>query len=157
MTIAQLQHWASARTQLGITLPDGTQVPAHFHLTEIGEVTRRSIDCGGVAREERYAVAQLWVDQDTDHRLSGTKMAGIIAAAAEQLNLAELPVVVEYQTGQTINLYNLEADANQLRLTPRETTCLAMDACGVPGAKQLVSLAGYVKSSATCSPGGGCC
>ena len=28
-------------------LPDGDQVPAHFHLTEVGHVAKNFIDCGG--------------------------------------------------------------------------------------------------------------
>ena len=157
MDINQLQVWAADQAEIAITLPNGTSVPAHFHLTEIGEMTRRSVDCGGVEHEERYAMAQLWVDRDTDHRLTGKKMAGIIAAADKRFQLSGLPVVVEYQTGDTTSLYNLEASSNGLQLTPRSTTCLAQDLCGLPTPKKLVSLAGYVTGSKACTAGGGCC
>ena len=30
-------------------LPDGDQIPAHYHITEVGHVTKRFIDCGGKA------------------------------------------------------------------------------------------------------------
>jgi hypothetical protein len=28
-------------------LPDGTTVPEHFHVTEVGLITKNFIDCGG--------------------------------------------------------------------------------------------------------------
>lgn len=120
-------------------------------------MTRRSVDCGGVDFEERYAVAQLWVDRDVDHRLTGAKMSRIIASADKRYGLASLPVVIEYQAGPTTSLYHLEAGEDHLLLTPRKTQCRALDACGLPSVKKLVNLASYVKGAETCSPGGGCC
>ena len=32
---------------LKFQLPNGQFVPAHFHITEVGNVTRNYIDCGG--------------------------------------------------------------------------------------------------------------
>ena len=31
---------------------DGIEVPAHFHVTEVGLITKHFIDCGGVVRKE---------------------------------------------------------------------------------------------------------
>jgi len=28
-------------------LPDGDVIPAHYHVTEVGHVTKRFVDCGG--------------------------------------------------------------------------------------------------------------
>jgi len=28
-------------------LPEGTYLPAHFHMTEVGLVTKHFVDCGG--------------------------------------------------------------------------------------------------------------
>ena len=43
-------------------LPDGDQVPAHFHLTEVGHVAKNFIDCGGTIRKTESSVLQLWVN-----------------------------------------------------------------------------------------------
>ena len=32
-------------------LPDGDVVPAHFHITEVGHVAKRFIDCGGTLHD----------------------------------------------------------------------------------------------------------
>jgi len=38
-------------------LENGTMVPEHFHVTEVGVVTKHFIDCGGTVRNERIAEA----------------------------------------------------------------------------------------------------
>ncbi len=35
-------------------LPDGDQIPAHFHITEVGHVAKRFIDCGGKLHETAH-------------------------------------------------------------------------------------------------------
>ena len=47
-----------------ILLPNGTQVPGHFHVTELALISKNFIDCGGVARLERKVTFQLWVAND---------------------------------------------------------------------------------------------
>ena len=37
---------------LKFQLPNSEFVPAHFHITEVGEITRKYIDCGGIQRQE---------------------------------------------------------------------------------------------------------
>jgi hypothetical protein len=49
---------------LEFQLPDGQFVPAHFHITEIGNVSRDYIDCGGTLRKENKLNLQLWVSSD---------------------------------------------------------------------------------------------
>ena len=34
-------------------LPNGDLIPDHFHVTEVGIVTKNFIDCGGVIRNEK--------------------------------------------------------------------------------------------------------
>ena len=58
-----------------LMLPDGDFVPAHFHVTEVGRVHKDFIDCGGTVRSATTCVLQVWVADDTDHRLDTTKLA----------------------------------------------------------------------------------
>jgi hypothetical protein len=48
----------------------GLNVAAHYHITEIGLVLKNYVDCGGIVRQERKATMQIWLANDTDHRLS---------------------------------------------------------------------------------------
>jgi hypothetical protein len=36
-------------------LPGGDQIPAHFHLTEVGYVAKKFVDCGGTFRDRERA------------------------------------------------------------------------------------------------------
>ena len=52
-------------------LPDGDQIPAHFHITEVGHVTKRFIDCGGRLHDRKDScLLQTWLGNDTAHRLN---------------------------------------------------------------------------------------
>ena len=44
---------------LEFQLPNRQFVPAHFHVTEVGIVTRNYIDCGGMLRQENKLNLQL--------------------------------------------------------------------------------------------------
>ena len=46
------KHLASAEA-VNFALPSGEYVPEHFHVTEVGLVTKHFIDCGGVERTEK--------------------------------------------------------------------------------------------------------
>ncbi|OAV46262.1 DUF6428 family protein [Lewinella sp. 4G2] len=163
MLLSELKAFQPTGDTLSILLPDGTPVPAHFHVTELGEVTKRFIDCGGTLRDERTANLQLWVANDLDHRLSVAGLRKIIEMAETQLGLGNLPLEVEYQGKDTIQKFGLEARDGALQLTGKQTDCLALDACGIiPGKvkKTMVSLASSfskAKAESTCKPGSGCC
>ena len=45
--------------QLTFVLPNGSYVPPHFHLTEIGENSKKFVDCGGTIREENSKFSTL--------------------------------------------------------------------------------------------------
>ena len=77
-------------------LPDKSFVPAHYHITEVGKVQKDFIDCGGTVRSSTSCVLQVWVANDTDHRLETTKLASIMQVAAPLLRSDDLPVEVEY-------------------------------------------------------------
>jgi len=87
-------------SQLRFALPDGTLVPAHFHVTEVGRVEKRFIDCGGTRRSVAACVLQVWVAEDRDHRLAAGKLSAILAMAADLLAGQDLPVEVEFERDQ---------------------------------------------------------
>lgn len=143
--------------QISFRLPNGTLVPAHFHVTEVGSVTKHFIDCGGTIRKEKVVSFQLWEANDYDHRLHPEKLIGIISLSEAKLELSDEEIEVEYQ-GETIGKYGIELDGNQFVLTSLKTDCLAKDNCGVPAEKLKVSLETIgTESEGCCTPGGGCC
>jgi hypothetical protein len=62
-------------------------VPEHFHLTEVGVVTKNFIDCGGTVRSERVANFQLWDANDSDHRLKPQKLLNINVLLEKALDI----------------------------------------------------------------------
>src|SRR3954454_2793858 len=84
---------------LHLMLPDGSFVPAHFHVTEVGRVQKDFIDCGGTRRSTTACVLQVWVATDTDHRLDTTKLARIIQVGSPLFPTTAVPVEVEYEQG----------------------------------------------------------
>ena len=52
MKLSTFKKTLSELDTLKFQLPDGHFVPAHFHITEVGNLTRNYIDCGGIVRWE---------------------------------------------------------------------------------------------------------
>lgn len=142
---------------LQFKLPSGEYVPAHFHITEVGLVTRHFIDCGGKERIEKVVNFQLWDAHDFEHRLKPAKLANIIRLSEQKLGIGNLEVEVEYQS-ETIGKYRLGIDGNNFVLLATQTACLAQDQCGISPSQQKVPLAveGAIGKN-NCTPGGGCC
>jgi len=155
MNLSNLKTILHQLDTLSFQLPDGNLVPSHFHVTEVGKVSKHFIDCGGVLRQEKVINFQLWEADDYDHRLHPEKLIQIIDLADRQLNLGDLEIEVEYQ-GQTIQKFGLEVDGDRFLLTSKQTDCLAKDKCGIPQKKPKVKLSELKKENA-CTPGGGCC
>ena len=132
-------------------LPDGTPVPAHFHVTEVGLVTKHFIDCGGKIRDEQKVNLQLLDANDFDHRLKPGKLLNIIRLSEQKLNIPDAEIEVEYQN-ETIGKYGLDFDGKDFILTNQQTACLAKDNCGIPAEKNSSTAAAIC-----CTPGGGCC
>jgi len=153
-----LDEVKSALAQLdtiAFQLPNGELVPNHFHVTEVGKITKHFIDCGGTVRHEEVVNFQLWNANDYDHRLHPEKLVHIIELSQKTLDIGNLEVEVEYQ-GQTIEKFALDFDGTNFLLTTKQTDCLAKDKCGVPAEKPKVKLS-ELQSSACCTPGSGCC
>ena len=152
MKISELKQSLAGLAAVSFRLPDGTYLPAHFHVTEVGLVTKHFVDCGGVERRETVANFQLWEAGDYDHRLAPEKFLHILTLSAKILGREDLDIEVEYQQA-TIGKFGLAFDGQDFRLTAKQTACLAQDACGIPDA--LLSLPHL--QVAGCTPGGSCC
>ncbi|MBK6821247.1 MAG: hypothetical protein IPG85_17275 [Bacteroidetes bacterium] len=156
MTLEQIKTHLSTANAVHFILENGTQVPEHFHVTEVGVITKHFIDCGGTVRTEKVANFQLWNANDVDHRLKPQKLLNIIALSEKTLGMENLEIEVEYQT-DTIGKYDLDYNGSQFILKAKQTACLASDSCGIPTEKRKVTLAEMKSESACCTPGGGCC
>lgn len=149
------QHLANAKS-VNFKLEDGTMVPEHFHVTEVGIITKDFIDCGGVVRHEKVANFQLWNAEDYEHRLKAGKLLDIIGLSEKVLGMEDLEIEVEYQS-QTIGKYDLGFDGTDFLLLSKQTACLAPRACGVPEVKPKLQMQNLAASGSVCIPGGGCC
>lgn len=155
MTLNEIKQKLISLETLSFELQNGTKVPEHFHVTEVGVITKHFIDCGGTIRNEKVANFQLWDANDFDHRLKPTKLFNIIKLSEEKLGMEDLEIEVEFQ-GSTIEKYGLEFNGKNFILISKQTNCLAQDNCGIPPAKMKVKLS-EISNNSCCTPGGGCC
>mgnify|MGYP006878882396 FL=1 len=153
MLISAFKQTLRELDTLKFQLPNGEFVPAHFHITEVGNITRNFIDCGGVQRQENKLNLQLWVASDTDHRLDPTNLLNILQLAEKQLGNSNEEVEVEYQQS-TIGRYKLAFNGAVFQLINTQTACLAPNQCGIPQEKPRVRV---TASGLSCNPNSGCC
>lgn len=154
MKLSKLKELIKGIDFLQFKLWDGTLVPKHFHVTEIGAIDKQFIDCGGTIRREEKISFQLWYSDDKDHRLAPEKLVHIIELSENQLELRDAEIEVEYQ-GDTIGKFELSFDGEAFVLLPTQTDCLAKDNCGIPESKPKVALSEL--QSSCCDPNSGCC
>jgi len=154
MKLSQLKTLLSGIDFLQFKLWDGSLVPKHFHVTEIGVINKKFIDCGGTIRKEEKINFQLWYSDDLDHRLAPEKLAHIIQLSEQELNLKDAEIEVEYQ-GDTIGKFELSFDGAAFVLLPTRTDCLAKDTCGIPETTAERPLSTLQNSC--CDPNSGCC
>ncbi|GAB3243850.1 DUF6428 family protein [Hymenobacter seoulensis] len=155
MKISEMKQSLLGLDAVSFRLPSGEYLPAHFHVTEVGLVSKHFIDCGGVERRETVANFQLWEAGDYDHRLAPQKFLHILNLSEKILGSEELDIEVEYQQ-TTIGKFGLAFDGKDFMLTLKQTACLAQDACGIPAAQQ-IALPQLQVAGSCCTPGGGCC
>jgi len=153
MKLSTFKKTLSELDTLKFQLPDGHFVPAHFHITEVGNLTRNHIDCGGIVRQENKLSIQLWVASDNDHRLKPDKVLDILKLAEKQFELSNIDVEVEYQQS-TIGRFKLAFDGSVYQLINTHTTCLAQDKCGISQEKPRVRL---TPKGLSCNPESNCC
>ena len=157
MKLSEIKEHLKGAQAVNFQLPDGSFVPEHFHVTEVGIITKDFIDCGGTVRHEKVANFQLWNANDYEHRLKADKLLKIIALSEQVLGMEDLEIEVEYQS-DTIGKYDLGYDGQIFLLLTKQTACLAPDKCGIPAEKQKISLAELKTSQQSCcTPGSGCC
>lgn len=157
MKLSEVKKSLEKISDVNFVLPNGKKIPSHFHVTEVGVISKHFIDCGGTVRNEKVANFQLWEAEDFDHRLKPQKLINIINLSEKVLSIEDLEVEVEYQA-DTIGKYGLQFNGVDFELTLKNTNCLASDQCGIPAEKLKVNLVSLEKSSsACCTPGGGCC
>ena len=156
MKLSEIKEILASAEGVNFKLENGNSVPEHFHVTEVGVITKDFIDCGGTVRHEKVANFQLWDANDYEHRLKAGKLLNIISLSEKLLSMEDLEIEVEYQA-QTIGKYDLGYDGKNFLLIAKTTACLAPELCGVPEVKQKVQLQNLAASGSTCTPGGGCC
>ena len=149
LRISELRAALTAAPGLPITViwTDGEPIEAHFHVTEVGRVQKDFVDCGGTVRRVVTCLLQTWVGDDTDHRITGGKLLKAFDYAAPVLGGEDLPVELEYEACNVVQLrvVSITAEAGRLviQLGGKHTDCLAKDVC--------------LPSAGTCAPGSGCC
>ena len=154
MKLSQVKSFLESADAVAFKLPNGNYVPEHFHVTEVGKITKHFIDCGGIVRQENVVNFQLLDANDYDHRLKPGKLLKIISLSETVLQLEDLDIEVEYQN-QTIGKYALDFDGKDFLLVTKQTACLASDGCGTTITRSALALETTDKPS--CAPGGGCC
>ncbi|WP_299890849.1 DUF6428 family protein [uncultured Lacinutrix sp.] len=155
MTLIEVKQHLEQLDSITFTLPNGNLVPNHFHVTEIGKISKTFIDCGGTLRQEKKVNFQLWNANDYDHRLHPEKLLKIIELSEDTLNLENLEIEVEYQGEYTIEKFGMDYQNGTFLLTSLVTDCLAKDKCGIP-TKPKVKLSN-IQDQACCTPESGCC
>ena len=153
MKLNTFKEILAASDELSFVLPNGTLIPPHFHITEVGKFTKDFVDCGGTIRNEEVAIFQIWSADDYDHRLEPKKVVEIIEVAENELQLKDLEIEVEYQS-DTIGKYSLDYANGRFDLIAMQTDCLAKEKCGIP--KKTI-LEDSKEGLSSCDSSSGCC
>jgi hypothetical protein len=157
MKLSQIKKILNQLDTIAFQLPNGDLVPNHFHVTEVGKITKHFIDCGGTVRNEEVVNFQLWEADDYDHRLHPEKLVSIITLSEKVLGIDDLEIEVEYQ-GTTIGKYALDFDGKNFLLITKSTDCLAKSDCGIPREEPNYKLSDMQdKEASCCSPQSNCC
>lgn len=157
MNLKEFKSILKTQDELHFQLQNGEKVPVHFHITEVGLISKHFVDCGGKVRMENKINFQLWTSNDFYHRLKSEKLLQIIDQSAGLIQNENYEIELEYQQ-TSITKFGLAFEDNQFILTNLQTACLAEDACGVTPEKIKVKL-GELSEKAinSCTPGSGCC
>ncbi|MEP6931253.1 MAG: DUF6428 family protein [Flavobacterium sp.] len=156
MKLSQIKQILPTLENVEFQLENGTFVPEHFHVTEVGIITKNFIDCGGVIRNEKVVNFQLWNANDFEHRLKPNKLLHIIKLSEDKLGIEDFEIEVEYQS-DTIGKYDLTFNGKNFILQNKTTACLAEESCGIPAEKQKINLIQLNNEGSSCSPNSGCC
>jgi hypothetical protein len=142
----------------GITLalPDGTEAPSHFHITEVGAVSKTFLDCGGKHHSENFCVLQVWVADDYNHRIKAGKLAAILSKARELFDSMDVPVEFEHETPVLtrlpISTHRVDDEMITFTLALKKADCLAKDLClpkrdfSLPGIPSRIARTGSIQT-----------
>jgi hypothetical protein len=156
MKLSEIKEILTKVEGVNFQLENGEMVPEHFHVTEVGVITKDFIDCGGTVRHEKVANFQLWDADDFEHRLKPGKLLNIIGLSEKVLGMEDSEIEVEYQA-QTIGKYDLTFDGKNFVLVSKKTDCLAKDKCGVREPATKAGMVNLANATNSCTPGSGCC
>lgn len=151
MLLSEFKDKLKIVTEVTFLKPDGAEVPKHFHITEVGQINKRFIDCGGTVRNENLISMQLWESIDFWHRIEPSKLISIIDLSIDKLGIDDHEIEIEYQS-DTIGKYGVQFDNGTFKLTTTDTACLASDKCGIPSFENVKETV-----QSCCSPNSGCC
>ncbi len=151
MLLSEFKSYLESLEEITFVKPDGSTIAKHFHITEVGQISKRFIDCGGTVRSEEVISMQLWKSVDVWHRLEPSKLKTIIELSEKKLEIGDHEVEIEYQ-GETIGKYHVSFSNGQFNLLPTQTACLATEGCVLPSVEKVIE-----SVQACCTPGGGCC
>ena len=154
MKLAEFKNILKNLPKIIFQLENGLSIPQHFHITEVGVITKDFIDCGGEVRHEKVINFQLWYSSDTNHILSPSKIIEILELSEKKFSMENLDIEVEYQN-DTIGKYAVSFNGNNFVLVNKMTDCLSKDKCGIEVSKPKVSLSQLQDEN--CTPGSGCC
>src|SRR5690625_1996226 len=118
MKLSEIKNKLNKLEEIAFQLPNGELVPNHFHVTEVGKITKHFIDCGGTERSEEVVNFQLWNANDYDHRLHPEKLLNIIELSEKVLEIGDLEIEVEYQA-ETIGKFGLDFEGKNFLLTSK--------------------------------------
>lgn len=140
MTITELKKLLAENQEKTIRfiLPTGSKVPPHAHVTEVAQIDKRFIDCGGTARTDSLCRLQTWYADDTEHRLTAEKLLKILGKSREIIKDESLEVEIEHEA-PFISQFPIESaeardDSLVFKLGVKHTDCLAKDRCLPPPA-----------------------
>ncbi len=157
MKLSELKYQLENLETVDFYLPNGQKIPSHFHITEVGMTTKNFTDCGNTFRIQKTATLQLWTSVDYWHRLDPKMIVKIINSTQEMFEDEDLEIEIEFQQ-QTIGKFGLDFIDNQLRLTNKQTDCLAKDSCEFPLKKVKIKMSDLHDQIQSCSsPESGCC
>ena len=158
MKLSEFKALLAKVKSISFYLENGEIVPEHFHITEVGLLSKHFVDCGGTVRTDKKICMQVWTADDIEHRLLPEKLLGIIELAEKELCLEDLEVIVEYQS-TTVSNYGLKFGLNEFIMTNTLTDCLAKDKCGIPPIKKKIRLSDLtiIDNKNCCKPGDKCC
>lgn len=110
-----------------------SSVPEHFHITEVGLVTKDFVDCGGQQHSDMHVYLQIWVADDKEHRLESKKLLQIINNRSTDnagIDFDIREVLFEYDgDSPSIGTYTASIFEEEIGLIPIKADCLAKDIC----------------------------